>query len=77
MMFQELRITHVASEYLWPQSLRTEVVSLLIIAPTVARVLHTVLGLGILVPWAGLMTCLGFQASARMSQLDMDQNLSQ
>jgi hypothetical protein len=76
-VFGELRITHVAFEYLWPQSLRTEVVSLSIIAPTAAWVLRAVLGLGILVPWAGLMACLGFQASARMSQLDMDQNLSQ
>jgi hypothetical protein len=59
-MLWETCIMHVASERLWPQSLRTKATSLPVITSSTVRVPHEVLGLCVFVPPAALMTRLGF-----------------
>jgi hypothetical protein len=62
-------MTHIASECLWPQSLRTEDVSFSVIASALMQVPRVVLGLCILIPSMGLMAHLGFWMSAQMNSL--------
>jgi hypothetical protein len=73
-------IMHVASERLWPWSLKTEAASLPVIVSTAAWVPCAMLGLGIIFcpspPIAGLTVHLGFLAPVWMIQSDMGQDLS-
>jgi hypothetical protein len=73
---QETCITHVASERLWPHSLRTEVASLPNVTSSTTRVPYVVLGPCVFIPLAVLTKRLGFRPPVQMTQLVMDQNLS-
>jgi hypothetical protein len=56
-------VTHIASECLWSQFLKTEDVSFLVIASALTRVPRVVLGLCVLIPSMGLTAHLGFWMS--------------
>jgi hypothetical protein len=65
----EMCVTHIAFERLWPRSLRTEPVSLLVVTSTVAWILYAALGLCVLSrPLGGLEKCLGFRPTTWMNQ---------
>jgi hypothetical protein len=74
-MFWETHVTHVASEFLGPRSLRIEVAPLPVITSTSVRVTCAVLRLCAVVPSAGPTTRQVLRMPVRMTWLDTSQNL--